>query len=384
MAETFIHIFTVGDHYSPATGSSYPTVIYELTRCHEAAGGKTVVIVGKGTMEGYPPYPVGEVVEVNYGAFEHRRYIRLLDAVQGAVGLPRSLKWGAYRDALDAIPVNFDGYVFVHGEPAVVIPLKKARPKAKIILYCHYDLFRWYTAMEVNRVAKACHRLVCVSGYIAKYVNGKAGRKLENVRVVLNGVDAGKFTPAPQPPAGPPVVLFVGRVTPEKGVDLLVRAALMLKEKGLQFRLRIVGGQYLGVGAPTSDFQREVTKSAVSLGDRVEFEPFVPRAEVARVYQSASVFCAPSTWDEPFGMTVTEAMACGLPLVVSRRGAFTEVAGDAALYFDPPAVETLAGHLERLLRNPGERARLGALARQRAEESTWKKRYPLLIKAITE
>ncbi len=384
MPENFIHIFTVGDHYSAATGSSYPTVIYELTRCHEAAGGKTFVIVGKGTMEGYPPYPVGEVVEVNYGPFEHRRYVRLLDALQGAAGLRRSLKWKAYRAALDAIPVDFDGYVFVHGEPAVVVPLKKARPNAKIVLYCHYDLFRWYAALEVNRIAGACHRLLCVSGYIARYVNGKAGRELENARVVLNGVDAGKFTPASQPPAGPPVILFVGRVTPEKGVDLLVRAALALKERGLQFRLRIVGGQYLGVGAPVSDFQREVAVIAAGLGEVAEFKPFVPREQITGVYQAADIFCAPSTWDEPFGMTVTEAMACGLPTVVSRRGAFPEVAGDAALYFDPPDVAALAGHLERLLHDPAERARLGATARRRAEESTWEKRYALLVKALTE
>ena len=79
-----------------------------------------------------------------------------------------------------------------------------------------------------------------------------------------------------------------------------------------------------------------------------------------------------------------EGLASGLPIIASRRGGISEALGDVGLYFEPPDVGILANHLERLLRDSEERFRLGKLSRQRAEESTWEKRYPLLIKALTE
>ena len=385
MPETFIHIPVVGDHYSPVNGSSYPTIIYQWTKCHAAAGGKTVVIVGKGTMEGYPPYDLGQCVEVGLGAFPHKRSLRLIDAVAGAARLRRPVKWRAYKAMLDAIDHNFDGFVFVHGEPAVIVPLKKARPKAKIVLYCHYDLFRWYRAPEVRRVAAACHRVLCNSQYIGDYVNRKAGRKLGNLRVAYYGIDVEQFAPVESPPTGRPVVLFFGRVEHQKGVDLLIEAAKIVRGHGVDFTLRVIGGRWLGPGVPQlTPYEQELRELARPLGSDVVFDPPVSRALIAAEIQKSSVVCVPSRWEEPFGLVVLEALACGVPTIASNRGGIPEAAGDAAIYFDPSDIQALAGHLERLLRDPAERARLGALGRRRAEESTWEKRYPLLIKALTE
>jgi glycosyltransferase involved in cell wall biosynthesis len=114
----------------------------------------------------------------------------------------------------------------------------------------------------------------------------------------------------------------------------------------------------------------------------VEFVPPVSRAEIGAEMQRASILCVPSRWQEAYNLVVTEGLACGLPVIAARRGGIPEALGDVGLYFDPPDVETLAAHLERLLRDPAERIRLGKLGRQRAEEATWEKRYPLLLEAI--
>ena len=385
MSSVFIHIPVVGDHYSPMNGSSYPTIIYQWTKCHEAAGGRTVVIVGKGTMEGYPPYELGRCVEVDFGAFPHKRSVRMIDAVAGAAGLRRPVKWRAYRAMLDAIDRNFDGFVFVHGEPAVIIPLKKARPKAKVVLYCHYDLFQWYREPEVNAVAAACHRVLCNSQYIGNYVNRKAGRNLENLRVAYYGIDVERFTPAKSPPTGRPVVMFFGRVAHQKGVDLLIEAAKIVKGRGVDFTLRVVGGTWLGPGTPQlTPYEQELRELAKPLGSDAVFDPPVSRSAIGVEMRKGSILCIPSRWQEPIPLVAFEGLASGVPIVASRRGGIPEALGDVGFYFDPPDVETLAGHLERLLRDPAERARLGALGRKRAEESTWEKRYPLLIKALTE
>jgi glycosyltransferase involved in cell wall biosynthesis len=377
----FVHIFTVGDHYSPKAGSSYATVIYELSRQHEARGGCSRIVVGQGTMEGYPPYNVGECIEVRYGAFPARS-ARLTDAVFGSLGLGRPVKWTAYRAACDAIDIDFDGWLIIHGEPAIVVAIRKARPRANILLYCHYDQFRWYTSREVRHVIDTTNATVCVSRYIARYVQQKAKVLSPKVFTVWNGIDATRFVSTGHMSSDFPIVLFVGRMCADKGPHLLVQAATLLKARGLQFRLQMVGSQYLGVGSPVSDYERELHLLAEPLKETIVFTPFVDRSEIQLVYQAATIFCAPSTWPEPFGLTLLEAMATALPIVASRRGAFPEIARDAALFFQPPDVSALADQIEILLRDERIRKEYGARARKRAEEFTWDKTYDQLISAM--
>ncbi len=74
----------------------------------------------------------------------------------------------------------------------------------------------------------------------------------------------------------------------------------------------------------------------------------------------------PSRWQEPFGLTALEAMACGAALIAAPRGGLPEVAGDAALYVDPDDPAALAEVIERLALTPELRARLAAAGRARA------------------
>jgi glycosyltransferase involved in cell wall biosynthesis len=381
MAESdWIHIPLPGDHYSPHSGSSYGTVIYELCRRHS---GESRVIVGRGTMQGYPPYDAGHPVEVDHGKYPSHR-ARMCDAATGAIGVGRPLKWRGYAAAMDAIATNFDGWIFVHGEPAIVQPIRAARPRAKLALYCHYELFRWYTAAEVRRVLASTCVAVCVSRHIRDYVQLKARRDDTALHVVPNGIDTNRFCRA-EPPGqnnNNPVILYVGRVEPEKGVHVLVAACHRLMNKGIRFRLRVVGGKYLGAGAPVSQYHRQLMRQAEVLGDRVEFTAFVARTEIPAVYQSATVFCAPSLWNEPFGLTVAEAMASGLPVVVSRRGALPDVAGDVGIYFDPADETSLADRLGELLANRTLRSTLSDAGRQRAMGFGWDGVYERLATVL--
>jgi len=81
-------------------------------------------------------------------------------------------------------------------------------------------------------------------------------------------------------------------------------------------------------------------------------------------------------------LTVAEGLASGLPMVVSRRGGIPEVAGDAALYFQPPDHRELALAIGRLLDSPQERKSLGVRARRRAELVTWEHQYTELCKSV--
>jgi glycosyltransferase involved in cell wall biosynthesis len=265
--------------------------------------------------------------------------------------------------------------------------LRRVAPAAKICFWANNDLFRTYTGAETRAVVGACDCVVCCSDYIAGGIRRKIGTDgglNKKIRVVLNGVDVGRFSPAQgiPPSGGAPLILFIGRVVKQKGPDLLLRAALALKRRGLDFRVRIVGSGGFSAGFPLTQYEQSLRGIARDLGDRLEFRPFVPREQVPQQLRQASIFCVPSNWDDPCPLAVFEGLACGLPMVVSRRGGIPEQCGDAALYFDPPDSGALAGQLESLIRNPEERRRLGAEARLRAEQSTWAVRYEQLMAAL--
>jgi glycosyltransferase involved in cell wall biosynthesis len=376
----FIHIPTPGDHYSPATGSATMTVIHELARRHAAAGGETRVIVNAGT---HHDYAVGQCVEVRGPAYPPD-WKRGMDRILSHLGMSRPLSAAIYRPYILAVPEEFAGPLFIHNAPSAIRPARRLRPNATICLWAHNKLFRTYSDREMRDVVAAADRVFCCSRFIADSLIPRLPRDLAGrVRVVHNGVDAEQFHPAATPPGNDsPMIVFVGRVQPVKGADLLVRAAIKLAAQGISFRLRIVGSQNFSSIDPLSPYERDLREIAKPIATRVEFIPFVNRDEIRLIYQAADLHVVPSNWDEPFGLTVLEGLACGLPSIVSRRGGIPEAAGDAALYFDPPDVDQLADQLGKFLSERRLRQDWSRRARARALEMTWEHSYGQLLTGL--
>lgn len=174
-----------------------------------------------------------------------------------------------------------------------------------------------------------------------------------------------------------PLILFVGRVTPQKAPDLIIRAALKLAGKR-KFRVRIVGNAGFSASDPLTPYEEEIRRLAEPLGQRIQFQTFVDRQRISNEFAAASIFVVPSNWDDPCPLTVGEGLGCGLPCVLSRRGGIAEMAADAAIYFSPPNVDELAERLEFFLEHPEARAEWGQRARQRAVATSWQKQYRIL------
>ncbi len=375
-----IHIATPGDHYSAATGSAISTVIYEMACRHQANGGNTRLIVGRGTRH---DYPVGECIEVDFPPLPSRAR-KAMDALMGRFGQPRRFGQSVYRSAAAAIPADFAGMIFLHNIPVGLRLLKKTHPHAQIVLWCHNTLFRTYSDAEVARTLESADSILCVSEFLAKEIQRRLDRPFPRLFAVQNGVNTERFQPRAEPidEAAVPLVLFVGRVLPEKGPDLLLRAAQKVFQSGRKFKVRIVGSSNFNAKDPITPYQQELFRLAEPLGAAVEFQPFVDRAKVLEEYRAASLFCVPSNWDEPISLTISEGMACGLPVIASRRGGIPEVGGDAVLYFQPPDVDTLAEHLTTLLDSPEARSEWGVRARQRSLEFSWENQYRKLIQSL--
>lgn len=274
--------------------------------------------------------------------------------------------------------------MLIHNAAGPIRSIAARNPNAKICLYANNELFRTFTRREANRTVEACYRVICVSHFIVDQLSEKLASRPSHLRVVHNGVDTDHFRPSVHPDeVAEPVILFVGRVLPEKGAHLLIAAALEAQRQGRRFRLRIVGSSGFARSDPLSAYEREIRLAAEPLNEKVEFIPFLDRREILDQYRQASIFVVPSDWDDPCPLTVGEGMASGLPIVASRRGGIPEIGAEAVLGFDPPDTEELAAHLVALIDAPEERRRLGCLARERAESLSWDHQYEVFRQAIS-
>lgn len=372
-----VHVPTPGDHYSPSTGSALMTVVYELNRRHVERGDEAVVVVSPGTRQ---DYGVGQLIEAPLGSLP-TRWQKVADAAFGAFTGRRPFSGRIYL-GLRSLDLA-ESRLVVHNTAGPIRSIAAQRPDAKICLYAHNQLFRSFTRREARRTVEACYRVICVSHFIADELSEKLGMQYPHVKVVHNGVDTDYFQPPPPPDdVVEPVILFVGRVVPEKGVHLLIDAALEAQRRGRQFRLRIVGSHGFASTDPLSEYEAHLRMAAEPLNKSVEFVPFRDRGQIVDEYRQASIFVVPSDWDDPCPLTIGEGMASGLPIVASRRGGIPELGANAVLWFDPPDTEELAGHLVALIDSPEERLRLGALARKRAECLSWDLQYEEFRQAI--
>src|SRR5439155_23454526 len=136
-------------------------------------------------------------------------------------------------------------------------------------------------------------------------------------------------------PPGKPIINFVGRTGIEKGPDVLLAAALRLAKRTKEFRLQLLGSNHWD-RFELDDYQRKLQKMAAELqamGIEVRCAGHIDRASLPDELRKAHIHVVPARWDEPFGMTTIEGMACGLATVASRTGGTPQVVGDAALLF---------------------------------------------------
>ena len=182
------------------------------------------------------------------------------------------------------------------------------------------------------------------------------------------GVDPERFRPDPVARArvrerlgiadGTVVLGYVGRLVPEKGVDLILAAAAEISGVALV----VVGS------GPDEDRLRRLS-AELGIADRTHLVGSVPSTSVSEWLAALDILVLPSLttrgWREQFGRVLVEAMACGLAVVGSDSGEIPSVIGDAGVVVEEGSAAELRAALKRLLEDGAERARLGEAARAR-------------------
>jgi len=246
---------------------------------------------------------------------------------------------------------------------------KAARQGLHILSTAHVAERRfrpWQFVLDRVTARYACAE-VCVSHAVARFQQERTGLRSEFFRVIENGVDLSRFAPGTakggltgvdaRASGGAPLVVSIGRLDPQKDFPTLLRAWQTVNARLPAARLTIAGAGPEAAG---------LRALCARLGlQNVEFLGFV--TDVPALLRKSSLYVQPSAW-EGFGLAVAEAMACGLPVIVSDADSLPELVAHerTGLVFPKGHEAELAEAMLKLLQSPACAAELGAAARAEA------------------
>jgi glycosyltransferase involved in cell wall biosynthesis len=286
---------------------------------------------------------------------------------------PARILWEQTILAVEAARYRLDVLLSAGMTAPVVCPCRSITVFHDLQHKRHPEYFRWFDLpfwrLLLWAAAHRSQRLIAISeatrADLIHYYHLAGNR----VTVVPHGVAERFFTlgreyhfPVAEP-ARWPILLCVSTLHPHKNLERLIRA---YARKPRTERLVLAGMRGFHTGAV------EAMIEELGVGHSVRLTGWIPREEMYQLFAQARAFVFPSTF-EGFGMPVLEALAAGIPTACSDIPPLREVAGDAALFFDPLDEDAIAGALERITYDEPLRARLVQAGPERARPFTWER-----------
>jgi glycosyltransferase involved in cell wall biosynthesis len=258
----------------------------------------------------------------------------------------------------------------VHNRPETALALSWLFPRTPVGLLLNNDPTDMRSARSPAARARLLRRLRLVmtsSNYLRlrfmEGIDSASGREGRLVRVLYNCVDLDVVPPAVE---RDPVILFAGRVVPDKAPDAFIEACRLALPSLPGWRAELIGADGMGANVRETAYVRQIRAQAKAAG--VAMLGYRDHPGVLQAMTRAAIVIVPSRWNEPFGLTALEAIACGAPLIVSPRGGLPEVAGDAAVYANPDRPEEIAAAILALADDPARRETLSVAGRARARQ----------------
>jgi glycosyltransferase involved in cell wall biosynthesis len=238
----------------------------------------------------------------------------------------------------------------------------------------HKRLNRWYLNLTMPLYCRRATHIIAISEQTRQDVVSAYEIPTEKITVIYEAADPRFRAQSPEAVARARglhhlperYVLFVGTIEPRKNLVRLLTAFERLHAEGLTDALVIVGRR----GWLTGDFDAALERSAAR--PAVLFPGFVPDEDLPAIYAGAQALVLPSLY-EGFGLPVLEAMACGAPVACSNNSSLPEIAGEAALLFDPAEVDSICDALRRTLRDPELQAHLRDAGLRQANRFSWER-----------
>ena len=239
--------------------------------------------------------------------------------------------------------------------------------------YLRHPAMYYYAKWMMRAAAASASAVLTVSECSKQDIMRYLGVPAQKIVVIYNGIESA-------PPETPirreaiearfglrqPYLLYLGNFMPHKNLETLVEAFRRLKQSGRFPYSLVLAGKNERL---REQLQRGIAQA--DLAQDVRLTGFVEPEWADALYRHASAFVYPSRY-EGFGLQALEAMARGVPVIVANAGALPEIAGDAALRFDPNAPEELAQCVRRIIEDDALRTRLIDLGRERARQFSWR------------
>lgn len=248
-----------------------------------------------------------------------------------------------------------------------------------VVPEAHFGLRALGMRVLVPLAARRSHRVLAVSEATRRDLVERLGVPAGRVDVVPNGLGRpSSAVPTPEAELRARYVLGDRRVVlslsakrPHKNLRGLLGALARLAPE--RRPVAVLPGY-----ATPHEAELRAYAGELGIADHVRFAGWTSESDVEGLFAISAAFVFPSFY-EGFGLPVLEAMARGVPVACSDRASLPEVAGDAALLFDPDDVGSIARALERLLSDPAEADRLRAAGRARAATFTWERTAQLTL-----
>jgi spore coat protein SA len=274
----------------------------------------------------------------------------------------------------------------VENRPLWVPRLKRAFPHSRIWLNLHSTTFitrPYLNNYQRKRCLQAADYIQVNSEFLGSYVTQHVSQVAGKIRVNHLGVDTSRF-PARSSSEGVilreegrashgwenrRIVLYVGRLIPQKGVHHLLNTLPALVSKAPDVLVVIVGSAQYGSHRRTG-YVKQLYKQAARWKKHVHFEPYVSHHEIPKWFSMADIAVVPSVGKEAFGLVNLEAMAAELPVVATRSGGIKEVVVDGTTGFlvtksYPSIIKELGYRIGYLLENEEARREMGSRGRER-------------------
>ncbi len=247
-----------------------------------------------------------------------------------------------------------------------------------------FDVFR----NDVDRARLVRHLrsarfIVTVSEFNVRFLRELAGRAIR-VELVFNGIDLARFSPPATPPGPPFTIACVARLVAKKGVEVLIDACRILKERGIAFRC-----EHIGTGIERATFEKRAADAG--LAGVFEFRGPQVQEQVIDLYRRAHVFALPcivaADGDrDGLPVAIVEALACGVPVVSTAVTGIPEAVTDGVngVIVAQNDALAVADAIERLAKDDAARARMAAEARRSVAEKFDRDRTIRRLFAILE
>lgn len=293
-----------------------------------------------------------------------------------------------WRIAIDLSRQNCD-IVHIHNFSQFVPIIRAFNPHIKIVLHMHCEWLTQLDARMIERRLQQVDRIIGCSAYITQTIQKHFPALRDRCVTVFNGVDTDLFHRKPAEPAqpenAPKELIFVGRLSPEKGVHVLLAAFQRVLQHDPQVKLKIIGPKG---SVPEEFIVRLSTEPAVQAlkrfytgpeyrdqlkqqltpdaCDRTAFLGTISHSHLLEHYETADILINPSL-SEAFGMSLAEGMAMEIPVIGTLAGGMPDVVEDGKTGLLVPAnqADKLAEAILYLLQDPDLRQTMGKAGRQR-------------------